>query len=120
MPPPSEADEQTTAAGDVTMWTRAPLERQAKNAVDTYNGSHDSQIKLEILPNDDVEGKVGAAVQTDSLPCLLAGDVVRVPYWAQQGVFSDITDRIDSLPNADGLAVEHIDAGTVSLVSLLA
>ncbi|WP_182049562.1 ABC transporter substrate-binding protein [Changpingibacter yushuensis] len=99
-------------SGEVTMWSRAPLERQATNAVDAYNANHDTQIKLEILPNDDVEGKVGAAVQTDTLPCLLAGDVVRVPYWTQQGVFADITDKIDSLENLDDLAVGHIEAGT--------
>lgn len=110
--PESGIDEKPAAAGEVVMWSRAPLERQAKNAVDAYNASHDSKIKLEILPNDDVEGKVGAAVQTDTLPCLLAGDVVRVPYWTQQGVFMDINDRIDALPELKDLAVGHIDAGT--------
>lgn len=108
----NESSTESTDGSSVTMWTRAPLERQATNAVEAYNASHDSKVTLEILPNDDVEGKVGAAVQTDSLPCLLAGDVVRVPYWTQQGVFADITDRIDSLPEKDNLAVGHIDAGT--------
>ncbi len=111
-PEESTSEEQPSTDGEVVMWTRAPLERQAKNAVDAYNASHDSQVKLEILPNDDVEGKVGAAVQTDTLPCLLAGDVVRIPYWTQQGVFMDLTDRIDALPELNDLAVGHIDAGT--------
>lgn len=97
---------------ELTMWTRAPLERQAKNAVDAYNASHSNQVRLEIIPNDDVEGKVGAAIQTQSLPCILAGDVVRVPYWTQQGVFMDLTDRIDSMSNIDDIAVGHIEAGT--------
>lgn len=97
---------------EITMWTRAPLERQAKNAVEAYNASHKNQVKLEILPNDDVEGKVGAAVQTGGLPCVLGGDVVRIPFWTQQGVFMDITDKIDGLSNLDDLAVGHIDAGT--------
>ncbi|MCI1642890.1 MAG: sugar ABC transporter substrate-binding protein [Actinomyces sp.] len=96
----------------LTMWTRAPLEKQAKNAVEAYNSSHQNQVKLEVLPNDDVEGKVGAAVQSDSLPDILAGDVVRIPYWVQQGIFTDITDRIDALPNKADLQSGHIDAGT--------
>lgn len=96
----------------VTMWTRAPLERQAKNAVEAYNASHDNQVQLEILPNDDVEGKVGGAIQTDTLPDLLAGDVVRIPYWVQQGVFTDLTEQIDGLSNKEKLQGGHIDAGT--------
>lgn len=98
---------------ELTMWTRAPLEKQAKAAVEAYNSSHQNQVKLEIIPNDDMEGKLGAAIQSDSLPDILAGDVVRIPYWAQQGVFQDLTDRIDALPNKSDLQQGHIDAGTV-------
>lgn len=97
----------------VTMWTRAPLERQATNAVEAYNNSHENQVELEIVPNDDVEGKVGSAAQTDSLPDLLAGDVVRVPYWTSEGIFLDTTDLISALPNLDDLQSGHIDAGTL-------
>lgn len=97
----------------LTMWTRAPLERQALNAVEAYNSSHENQVQLEILPNDDVEGRVGAAAQTDTLPDLLAGDVVRVPYWTAEGIFMDLTEEIDGMSNIDDLAVGHIDAGTI-------
>ena len=45
----------------LTMWTRAPLERQATTLVEAYNASHENQIELEIVPNDDMEGKVGGA-----------------------------------------------------------
>lgn len=96
----------------LTMWSRAPLETQAKNAVNEYNKTHKNQVKLSLLPNDDVEGKVGAAVQTNSLPDILAGDVVRVPYWVQQGIFQDMTKQIDALPNKSDLQSGHIEAGT--------
>ena len=46
---------------EITLWTRSPLERQAKNVVEAYNKSHKNQVKLEIIPNDDMEGKVGGA-----------------------------------------------------------
>ena len=67
--------------------------------VEAYNKSHKNQVKLEIIPNDDMEGKVGGASQTDSLPDILAGDVVRIPYWASEGIFTDITKQIDGLDN---------------------
>lgn len=90
-----------------------PLERQAKNVVEAYNKSHKNQVKLEIIPNDDMEGKVGGASQTDSLPDILAGDVVRIPYWASEGIFTDITKQIDGLDNKADLQQGHIEAGTV-------
>ena len=98
---------------EITLWTRSPLERQAKNVVEAYNKSHKNQVKLEILPNDDMEGKVGGASQTDSLPDILAGDVVRIPYWASEGIFTDITKQIDGLDNKADLQQGHIEAGTV-------
>ena len=98
---------------EITLWTRSPLERQAKNVVEAYNKSHKNQVKLEIIPNDDMEGKVGGASQTDSLPDILAGDVVRIPYWASEGIFTDITKQIDGLDNQADLQQGHIEAGTV-------
>ena len=56
---------------EITLWTRSPLERQAKNVVEAYNKSHKNQVKLEIIPNDDMEGKVGGASQTDCLSILI-------------------------------------------------
>ena len=98
---------------EITLWTRSPLERQAKNVVEAYNKSHKNQVKLEIIPNDDMEGKVGGASQTDSLPDILAGDVVRIPYWASEGIFTDITKQIDGLDIKADLQQGHIEAGTV-------
>lgn len=98
---------------EITLWTRSPLERQAKNVAEAYNKSHKNQVKLEIIPNDDMEGKVGGASQTDSLPDILAGDVVRIPYWASEGIFTDITKQIDGLDNKADLQQGHIEAGTV-------
>lgn len=98
---------------ELTMWTRAPLEAQATRLVEAYNASHENQVKLEIVPNDDMESKVGGAAANEELPDLLAGDVVRVPYWVDNGLFTEITEQIDSLPFKDDVSGGHIDAGTV-------
>ena len=117
---PTEATTTASASGEgvddgteISLWTRSPLERQAKNAVEAYNASHKNQVKLEIIPNDDMESKVGGASQTSSLPDVLAGDVVRIPYWASEGIFTAITSQIDALSNKSDLQQGHIDAGTV-------
>lgn len=97
---------------ELTMWTRAPLERQAKTLVEAYNQEHKNQVKLEIIPNDDMEGKVGGAATNGDLPDLLAGDVVRLPNWVDNGLFTDITAQIDGLDFGDDIARGHLDAGT--------
>lgn len=97
---------------ELSMWTRAPLEAQAKALVEAYNATHKNQVKLEIFPNDDMEGKVGAAAQSGQLPDIFGGDVVRLPNWVGNGLFADLTDRIDALPFLDDLAPGHIKAGT--------
>lgn len=105
---PDGVDDGTT----LTMWTRAPLERQATTLVDAYNASHENQIDLVIVPNDDMEGKVGGAATNGDLPDLLGGDVVRLPYWVANGLFTDLTDQINGLEFKDDITRGHIDAGT--------
>ena len=98
---------------EITLWTRSPLERQAKNVVEAYNKSHKNQVKLEIIPNDDMEGKVGGASQTDSLPDILAGDVVRIPYWASEGIFTGVSKQFVGLDHKADPPPGPIDAGSV-------
>jgi multiple sugar transport system substrate-binding protein len=96
----------------LTLWTRAPLELQAKALVDAYNGSHKNQVKLSIVPNDDYVAKVGAAAGSGDLPDLFAADIVYVPNWAKAGLFADLTDSIAKLPYADKINKAHLAAGT--------
>ncbi|GID93111.1 ABC transporter substrate-binding protein [Amorphoplanes digitatis] len=97
---------------ELALWTRAPLELQAKALVDAYNKSHKNQVKLTIVPNDDYVAKVGAAAGSGDLPDLFAADIVYVPNWTKAGLFSDITEHIGKLPYADKLNQGHISAGT--------
>jgi multiple sugar transport system substrate-binding protein len=96
----------------LTLWTRAPMERQAKLLVEAYNDSHENQVELTIVPNDDYVAKVGAAAGSSGLPDLFAADIVYVPNWVQQGLFADITEQIDALPFKDSINQGHLSAGT--------
>lgn len=96
----------------LTLWTRAPLEKQANLLVDAYNASHENQVELTVVPNDDYVAKVGAAAGSNGLPDLFAADIVYVPNWIQQGLFQDMTDRIDSLDFKDQINKGHLTAGT--------
>ena len=96
----------------LTLWTRAPLEQQANLLVDAYNASHENQVELTVVPNDDYVAKVGAAAGGGSLPDLFAADIVYVPNWVQQGLFQDISANIDALPYKDEINKGHLSAGT--------
>ena len=96
----------------LTLWTRAPLEKQANLLVDAYNASHENQVELTVVPNDDYVAKVGAAAGSSGLPDLFAADIVYVPNWVEQGLFQDISAQIDGLPFKDEINPGHLSAGT--------
>ncbi|MDR6320649.1 ABC transporter substrate-binding protein [Actinoplanes couchii] len=97
---------------ELTLWTRAPLELQAKALVEAYNKAHKNQVKLNIVPNDDYVAKVGAAAGAGGLPDLFAADIVYVPNWTEAGLFHDLTESVGQLPYADKINKGHLDAGT--------
>ncbi|GAA3339077.1 sugar ABC transporter substrate-binding protein [Amorphoplanes nipponensis] len=96
----------------LTLWTRAPLELQAKALVTAYNASHRNQVKLTIVPNDDYVAKVGAAAGSGNLPDLFAADIVYVPNWTKAGLFADLSANIAALPHSDKINAGHLAAGT--------
>ncbi|QOC92823.1 ABC transporter substrate-binding protein [Micromonospora craniellae] len=113
---PSAAEAGPTGVDDgseLTLWTRAPLEKQAKLLVDAYNAKHQNQVKLTVVPNDDYVAKVGAAAGSGGLPDLFAADIVYVPNWVNQGLFQDLSSNIDGLDFKDTINKGHLSAGTV-------
>ena len=97
----------------LTLWTRAPLEKQAKLLVAAYNSSHKNQVELTVVPNDDYVAKVGAAAGSGGLPDLFAADIVYVPNWVKSGLFQDLSTQIDGLKFKDTINKGHLDAGTM-------
>src|SRR3954453_16039088 len=110
--PSGDATAGTDDGAKLTLWTRAPLEKQAKLLVDAYNGSHKNQVALTIVPNDDYVAKVGAAAGAKGLPDLFAADIVYVPNWVKQGLFQDLTSQINGLPYKASINQGHLTAGT--------
>ena len=93
------------------MWVRSNNPTEIA-LVDAYNASHDNQIKVTEIPDDSYQAKIGAAATSHSLPDLLGVDVSLSPNYTQQGLLTDLTARIDALPDAANLVQSHIDAAT--------
>lgn len=110
------ADEESSSPDngtELTMWARFLDGELPSKIVDAYNASHENQIKLTVIPNDDYQQKVGAAAGANGLPDLLAADVVYSPNYVKQGLFQDITAQVESLPFADDLSPAHSDAASL-------
>ena len=110
---PSIGANGTDDGSKLTLWTRAPLEKQAKLLVAAYNDSHKNQVELTVVPNDDYVAKVGAAAGSKGLPDLFAADIVYVPNWVKAGLFQDISAQINALPFKDAINKGHLTAGTL-------
>ena len=55
---------------------------------------------------------MAAAAGGNNLPDLFASDVIYAPNYTSQGLYLDITDRINALPFKDSLAPAHMRLGT--------
>ena len=96
----------------ITMWSRAATQARAEALVQAYNATHENQIDVTFVPTDDYQTKVGAAAAAGGLPDLFSADVVFMPNWTSAGLFTDITDRIESLPFKDNIAQAAINVST--------
>ena len=111
-PSDGAAKEGADTGETITMWTRAATQTQSERLVKAYNASHKNQVKLTIIPTDNYQARVAAAAGGKNLPDVFASDVIYAPNYTSQGLYLDITDKIDALPFADKLAPAHMRLGT--------
>lgn len=98
----------------VTMWARSATEAYSAALVDAFNEQSEGvTVELTIIPNDNFDQRLGAAAGANQLPDLLSADVVLAPNYTSQGVYIDITDRIQALDFAGDLAQAHIVAASI-------
>jgi multiple sugar transport system substrate-binding protein len=102
------ADNGTT----ITMWTRAATQAQSERLVEAYNAQHRNKVELTVIPTDNYQARVAAAAGGKNLPDVFASDVIYAPNYTSQGLYLDITDRIEELPFKDSLAPAHMRLGT--------
>ena len=89
-----------------------PRKPERTQLVQAYNATHKNHIDVTYVPTDDYQTKVGAAAAAGGLPDLFSADVVFMPNWTSAGLFTDITDRIATLPFAANIAQGAIDVST--------
>jgi multiple sugar transport system substrate-binding protein len=102
------ADDGTT----ITMWTRAATQAQSERLVKAYNAGHKNKVELTVIPTDNYQARIASAAGGRNLPDVFASDVIYAPNYTSQGLYLDITDRIEALEFADSLAPAHMRLGT--------
>jgi multiple sugar transport system substrate-binding protein len=110
-----ESDQGSATPDDgsqLTMWVRSATDQFSQRLVDGYNQSHKNQVKLTVIPNDSYLTKVGTAAGSNSLPDILASDVVYTPNYTKQGLFQDLSADIKGLSYAGSLAKSHLDVSS--------
>jgi multiple sugar transport system substrate-binding protein len=98
----------------LSMWVRSATDQFSQRLVDAYNASHKNHVTLTIIPNDNYLTKVGTAAGSNSLPDILASDVVYTPNYTKQGLFQDITTELKALPYYDSIAKSHLAVASLN------
>jgi multiple sugar transport system substrate-binding protein len=109
---PKAGEEGVDDGTTITMWSRAATETRVQSIVDGYNATHQNQVQIRFVPTDEYVGVVGNAAVGNELPDLFSADVVFMPNWTSQGLFQDLTARIDAYPNIANVGQAHIVAST--------
>jgi multiple sugar transport system substrate-binding protein len=103
----------------LTMWTRSVTATQSEAMVAAFNEAQGGQITIDltVIPHTEYLQKVSAAASAGDLPDILAANVIDGPNYSSLGLWTDITDRVQSLDFADSLAPAHLAVGTLDGVT---
>jgi multiple sugar transport system substrate-binding protein len=105
-------DENTTSASDkpvgtATLWARDSQKGFINLLADSYNKSHEGQVKVSVVPAASFVQKFGTAAASGSGPDIASIDLVYLPYFASKGVLDDLTPVLDELEWKDDLSEAH-------------
>lgn len=99
-------------AEEITIWVRADGAAFMPPLVEAFNASHDDEVKLEIVPAQQLIQKYATAFAGGSAPEALSLDLVFTPAFAKRGQLEDLTDWATSLPYFNSLSPAHLKVGT--------
>lgn len=100
------------SGAELSLWVRAGNEAVTDAVVDAYNATHENQVAITHVPADQYVSKFAAAVQSGSLPDILAADVVFMPQIIDAGAALDLTDLLEESGAAGNLNPGHVEAST--------
>jgi multiple sugar transport system substrate-binding protein len=97
--------------GEVTLWVRDYQEAIMKPLADTFNKSHDTKVKVTLVPANEFVQKLGTAAAGNNAPDIASIDLVFTPYFASVGALADITEQVKGLDYAGDMSPAHTAQG---------
>ncbi len=111
----SASDEE--AAGEkktLTVWVRESTAEAAKSAAEKYNQIQDAvNVEVVVQVSSSVAEQFTLALAAGEAPDVISLDCTKVPYFAANGAFTDISDRYEALEYKDQFSEGMMKSGQV-------
>lgn len=100
------------AADTMVLWVRSDGSAFMPPMVNRFNELHEEQIKLEVVPQQELVRKFATAAAAGEAPDLLSLDLIYAPQLIEAELVEDITDYAKSLPYFEHLSKAHLRLGS--------
>lgn len=91
-------------AETLSLWARASSANAAQHMIDLWNSTHEDQIELTTIPDNQMVTKLATSVQSGDVPDLISFDLIFMPDFMKAGLLTDLTDTLGSDPNQEKVA----------------
>ena len=102
----------TALAETLQLWVRASGSNAAQVLVDLWNSTHDDQIEVTTIPDNQMVTKLATSVQAGDVPDLISFDLIFMPDFMRAGFLMDLTEDLKADPNAAKVAQAFQDLAT--------
>lgn len=98
----------------LTVWVRDSTAEAAKAAAEKYNEIQD-EVTVEVIQqvNTEIAEQFTLALSAGEAPDIISLDCTKVPYFAANGAFTDVSDRFESLEYKDQFSEGMLKSGQV-------
>lgn len=86
-------------AETLSIWARSSSSNAAQHMVDLWNATHEDQIELTTIPDNQMVTKLATSVQAGDVPDLISFDLIFMPDFMRAGFLVDLTDELSADPN---------------------
>lgn len=107
---PEAPAEKTT----ITIWSRDSTIEATKAAAEKYNARQD-KVTVEVVQqvNTEIADQFTLALSAGQAPDIISLDCTKVPYFASNGAYTDISDRFEKLDYKDQFSEGMLKSGMV-------
>ena len=87
------------SAETLTMWVRESAADPGGLMVALWNSTHESQIELTAIPDNQLVTKLATSIRAGDAPDLISFDLIYMPDFMKAGFLVDLTDQLAADPN---------------------